>query len=318
MDDLEVVVATALERSEVEAITALVDRATDRDGHSALSEHKRMELDHAAPPLGDVVDRHPFAAVLARRDGGGLVGYAHVSPGPEPDHHAMELVVDPSDPRGAAVAEALLDASMAWVRSNGGGKLRLWVTQASDADDRRAEARRFTVERNLIQMRCPLPLPVAEREAPMVTITTRPFRPGLDEEAWLVTNNRAFASHPEQGHWQLATLLEREKEPWFDPEGFLLLEDDGRLAGSCWTKVHARTQPPMGEIYVISVDPDFHGRGWGRALTQAGLDWLAGQGLTTGMLYVDGDNRAATNLYRTMGFVDHHVDRAYLVDLAPD
>ena len=111
----------------------------------------------------------------------------------------------------------------------------------------------------------------------------------------MATNNRAFASHPEQGHWDLATLLEREEEAWFDPDGLLLLEEDGRLAGSCWTKIHADTEPPMGEIYVIGVDPDFHGRGWGRALTEAGLDWLADQGLTVGMLYVDADNTAAVS-----------------------
>ncbi len=67
----------------------------------------------------------------------------------------------------------------------------------------------------------------------------------------------------------------------------------------------------MGEIYVIGVDPDFHGRGWGRALTEAGFDWLAAQGLTVGMLYVDAANVAAVSLYRAMGLTVDHVDRSY-------
>ena len=72
--------------------------------------------------------------------------------------------------------------------------------------------------------------------APGPGIRTRPFRPGVDEEAWLAANNRAFAAHPEQGHWDLATLVEREQEPWFDPEGLLILEEGGQVAGSCWTR----------------------------------------------------------------------------------
>jgi mycothiol synthase len=148
-----------------------------------------------------------------------------------------------------------------------------------------------------------------------VGIHIRPFRPGRDEEAWLATNNRSFHSHPEQGRWTLADVRAREREAWFDPEGLLLLEEDGRLAGSCWTKIHADSIPPMGEIYVIGVDPDFQGRGWGRALTQAGLDHLSSRGLRVGMLYVDGDNRPAISLYQSMGFEKHHVDRAYIASI---
>ena len=71
-----------------------------------------------------------------------------------------------------------------------------------------------------------------------------------------------------------------------DPDG----PRAGHLAGFCWTKVHAGTDPPLGEIYVIAVDPTAHGRGLGGALTVAGLDHLAGLGLTVGMLYVDESN----------------------------
>ena len=134
----------------------------------------------------------------------------------------------------------------------------------------------------------------------------RAFRPGTDEKAWLEVNNRAFAGHPEQGGWDLEALSEREAEPWFDPAGFLCAWEGDRLVGSCWTKCHTDVRPVLGEIYVISVDPEDHHRGLGRALTVAGLDWLAGNGVGTAMLYVDAANTGALAMYGSLGFTEDH------------
>ena len=151
----------------------------------------------------------------------------------------------------------------------------------------------------------------------MASVEVRPFVPGRDEATWLEVNNRAFHWHPEQGGWDLETLRNREEQPWFDPAGFLLHERDGKLAAFCWTKVHAHHDPPLGEIYVVAVDPSFRGLGLGRAMVLAGLDHLAGLGLTVGMLYVDSDNAGARHLYQDLGFTTDHVDRAYVGDVAP-
>jgi len=155
------------------------------------------------------------------------------------------------------------------------------------------------VRRTLQLLRVELPVEVTP-VPPGATL--RNFEPGRDEEIWLAQNNAAFADHPEQGAWHEDDLAERTHEPWFDPSGFLLLEIDGHLAASCWTKVHELHPDRFGEIYVVSVHPAFQGRHLGRVMVTQGLAALRRKGVASAILFVDESNTGARALYRALGF----------------
>lgn len=212
----------------------------------------------------------------------------------------------PEDTTPAAATSATVGAALAEVARRGGGPVSWWVEDATPERDELAAAAGLHPTRRLLQLRRRLPA-----AAPPPAVGVRPFVPGRDEDAWLAVNNRAFAWHPDQGGWSRARLEQTLAEPWFDPAGFLVHEEAGRLAAFCWTKVH--TEPEhLGEIFVIAVDPELAGRGLGRALTLAGLDHLwTVRHTPTGMLYVEADNDRALELYRGLGFETHHERRRY-------
>lgn len=203
-----------------------------------------------------------------------------------------------------------LEHALADVAAKGGGAVRWFVTDPTADDESTAARHGLVAERDLYQMRRPLPA-----DAPKHDVPTRPFVVGKDEAEWVAVNNRSFDSHPEQGGWSIDDVIAREAEPWFDAAGFLLHHDaeTGALAGFVWTKVHRDATPPLGEIYVIGVDPAYQGRGLGRDLTLVGLDWLHRErAIDVGMLYVDGTNAAAIAMYEKLGFTTHHTDRAFV------
>jgi mycothiol synthase len=245
-----------------------------------------------------------------------LSGYAQLAPAR--DATGLEVVVHPSARAAGGdggVAGALVRAAADEVASAGGGTLRYFLVDPSPERIAGAELLGFVLDRRLLQMAVALPLApevVAAANRALAPLTVRAFRPGHDEAQWLEVNARAFAEHREQGQWTIDDLRDREAAPWFDPAGFLVAESGGRLVASCLTKVHSALDPPAGEIYVISVDPDWHGKGLGRAMTVAGLAHLASRGMRRGVLYVDDDNPTAVATYRSLGFDVDHVDRAYV------
>ncbi|HEX6754872.1 MAG TPA: mycothiol synthase [Mycobacteriales bacterium] len=258
-------------------LAALVAAATEADGVGPLSE---------STLLG-----HGGATPLVARVDGRLAGFAYR------DGPSAELVVHPSYRRrgiGTALATALGDDARIWAH----GRLPAAVALAAELG--------YREERVLRQLRRPLAVPLPDAPLPP-GIRIRPFEPA-DERAWVEVNARAFATHAEQGAMTIEDLRAREAEPWFDPAGFLLaVRENGELAGFHWTKVHPGP-PPLGEVYVLGVDPYARGLGLGPALTVAGLRHLRDRGLDTVLLYVDDDNPRARRLYESLGFTLYAVD----------
>lgn len=232
------------------------------------------------------------------------------------DRTEAEIEGSASGPHDAAVTAAAAElGALAAAQADRGARVHLAAEHPADRVDPLPAAVAAAVglhdRRELLQLRRPLPVPADHPvRAATPALSTRPFVPGTDDDAWIRVNNRAFASHPDQGRETPATLARRTADAWFDPAGFLVADDVGRpgeLAGFCWTKVHPATDhdEALGEIYVIGVDPTRHGEGLGPALVLAGLDHLAGRGLGTANLYVEADNAPARRIYDRLGFGVH-------------
>ncbi|WP_081239297.1 mycothiol synthase [Streptomyces viridosporus] len=286
---------TALSPEQTEAVLALLTEAARTDGQQAVSEQGRLQLRGG--------EREGISHLLLTVDGE-LVGYAQLEDTDPVEPPAAELVVHPAHRgrgHGRALGAALLAAS--------GKRLRVWAHGGHSAARHLAQVLGLTLFRELRQMRRPLtgldlPDPVLPQG-----VTVRTFVPGRDDAAWLAVNAAAFAHHPEQGSLTQRDLDDRKAEPWFDPEGFFLAEQEGRIVGFHWTKAHRAEG--LGEVYVLGVSPDAQGGGLGKALTTIGLRHLAGQGLPTAMLYVDADNEAAVAVYERLGFATHETDLMY-------
>ncbi|WP_330228254.1 mycothiol synthase [Nocardia sp. NBC_00508] len=284
----------------VRAITDLLARATAADGVAPISEQAVLSVtsgDHTGP-------RH----LLARRDGV-IVGYANLVPA-HGEHPAMaEVAVDPSA-RGHGVGTDLVTAALA----AGGPGARVWAHGDLPAAKSVAAGLGLRTARELWQMRRSLATPELPELAVPDDLVLRTYAGPADDPELLRVNKAAFAWHPEQGGWTERDIAVRRTEPWFDPQGLFLAcaaDDPERLLGFHWTKVHYEQNPPLGEVYVVGIDPAAQGRGLGRLLTLAGLRHLRDRGLAEVLLYTEADNVAAVRTYTRLGFATAHVDVAY-------
>jgi len=290
-------------------VLALITAALDHDGVPPISEHVLLHLRHG----GDKADCHIISC-----DGPTVVGYAHLDLTDEVEGPSAEIVIHPQY-RGQGFAQEILTKA----REVAGDRIRLWSHGDLPAARELAVHNGFKRIRTVIQMRRSLAeaLPAIDNQ-----IAIRTFLPEMDNEEWLALNNRSFIAHPDQGNWEAKDLAIRTQEDWFQPTGFFIATIDAKMVGFCWTKIHGghshehegeagqHDHDPIGEIYIMGVDPSFAGHGLGRTITLAGLRYLRQNGLLSAMLYVDSDNEAALALYDSLGFAEFGRDVLYRLD----
>lgn len=247
--------------------------------------------------------------LMATAADGRVIGYANVQ-SPGTDGASAELLVVPSA-RRRGVGGRLLAAAIA----SGGPAVRVWAHGDLPAARALAASAGMVRRRTLLQLRRgpeagPLPATVVPDGVELRTYTD------ADAAEVLRVNAAAFSWHPEQGALDEADFAAQRAESWFDPAGLFLAvpaDDPATVLGFHWTKVHPATdtEPALGEVYVVGVDPVAQGRSLGSVLTLAGLHHLAGAGLDTVLLYVEGDNIPALKTYERLGFTRFRADIAY-------
>jgi mycothiol synthase len=299
-----------LDQATAAAIERIVERAAVHDRHSPIGEHTFVRLQEGEGDTFGLVARHDDA----------LVAYAQAtrypSHPPLPSRLAAEVLVDPPL-RGRGLGRALVDRLLDAARQARVDRLDVWAHHADAAAIGLADAYDMLPSRQLWQMALRLESVAPGHRVPRAAagVALRSFRPGEDEAALIGLIRTAFAAHPENAVFDAEAMAARAALPWFDPSAILLAVDSAsdRVLGMHWMKL----EPPIGEVYILAVAPETHGRGIGRLLLLSGLQQMRERGIEVAILYVDAGNDAAIGLYRGAGFRFEHLDTCYSLTLAP-
>ena len=304
-------VLSHLDQATQSQVLDLIEAARSHDGIPPLADHVLLHLRHG----GDRADAHIIHTASINSPNDTIVGYAHLDTTDEVEGPSAELVIHP-DYRHRGYGKELLER----VKELAGKRLRLWSHGDLPGAQNLTIHNGFHRVRTVIQMQRPLNDDIP---FPNPTTTIRSFLLDIDNDEWLKLNNRIFAGHPEQGRWTNNDLAIRTHEAWFDDRGFLLAIDQSKIIGFCWTKIHGghthshgesmdhHDHEPIGEIYIMGIDPSYSGRGIGKDIALAGLHHLRYQGLNSVLLYVDETNSSAINLYTSIGFIESGRDVLY-------
>jgi mycothiol synthase len=265
---------------DVVAVDRFLEEVSAADGHPPLSGHKLSVIGRGQDRTGVWSDEEGvcLVGVAAHHDGDG--------------HWAVEAAVA-ARRRDRADEETAIGHAVGLVPPD--DPHTLWAFRAGQVEA--ANRLGYVATRSVLRMAAPI-TDVARVPVLGITITSMVAE---DLSTIVEINNRAFADHREQSGMTPDALRRVVQAGGVGADGVLVAREGSRVRGFCVTKQEGNG---AGEVYLLAVDPDSAGMGYGSMLASAGYEWLAGRGATTAVVWVDEGNEKARGVYRRLGLVE--------------
>jgi ribosomal protein S18 acetylase RimI-like enzyme len=276
--------------------------------HEALAARAVWEESHLADDPGsrprggwsiDAWATKQCALLLGER----IVGLAGIRAEPQAAATAARIALT-LEHRQAMNATLLVSACVDLAREAPGNLLRLFVPERAHWAVEAARAAGFIEVRSIYHMLLPANTHVpSPQQIPGIRI--RPMNAG-EEGAVLEALNRNWA-----GTWDFVPIRREMLDGDLEGqrEGMLLAVDaanDSSILATCHAVFDRRDQNPDGDprawISNLTVDAEQRGRGLGRTMLLAGIQYLRNCGAGSTTLGVDAGDPAPLSLYQSVGF----------------
>jgi mycothiol synthase len=246
-----------------------------------------------------VPERDLFVAQL----GDSLVGYLDITPETGIRRAVLDCAVHP-DHRRRGLATGLCQLALSRAADMGATIAHASAGQENVAAATLLDKLGFKVVRRQLEMRLAMSevgSPDSGRAAPRLRRLERG-----EEKTLAELQNRCFA-----GSWGFnpntaEDIAHRLNLSDSSPGDVVLACEGDRAVAYCWTTLPGRTDPGQpahrGRIHMMGVDPEYQGKGMGRAVLLAGLAHLRSEGVEWAELTVDSGNGVACTLYESVGF----------------
>jgi len=234
---------------------------------------------------------------------GDIAGYIYVMPELDIGRAILSCFIHPNHGR-KDVAIHLVERALRRARELGVERAQVNIHQENPITKKLFSEMGFGCVRRFLEMsldisECTLP------EMSDVFSVCRHLEPGEEEKLTFI-QNRSFVDTWGYNPNTKEEIGCRTQLPNCSPQNVLLMGEEEHPIGYCWTKINSggkkHTRNLTGHIHMLGVDPDHRGKGIGKQVLLAGIAYLQGEGIRLISLTVDEENKAACELYRSLGF----------------